>query len=81
MTEQKIKGVYGGEPHRDGEYPAAMVVGYNMFGLESSKVDNIVAEEQNLGTYGILWFKAYRDDGYLLGQMNAAQVALVEYFV
>ena len=80
MPKEKIKGVYGGEPMRQGEYPAAMVVGFNMFGLDSSLVHNIETEEQNLGTYGILWFKAFRADGHMLGKMNAAQVSLVEYF-
>lgn len=81
MAKEKIKGVYGGEPYREGEYPAAMVVGYPMFGQNTdSEVHNIETEEQNLGTYGILWYKAFRKDGHMLGKMNALHVSMVEYF-
>lgn len=80
MTKEKIKGVYGGEPYREGEYPAAMVVGYEMFRADTnSLVHNIEIEEQNLGTYGITWYKAFRADGHMLGKMNALHVAMVEY--
>lgn len=80
MAKERIKGVYGGEPYREGEYPAAMVVGYQMFGAGTdSLVHNIETEEQNLGTYGIQWFKAFRADGFMLGKMNAAHVSMVEF--
>lgn len=81
MPKERIKGVYGGEPMREGEYPAAMVVGYQMFGPNTdSTVHNIETEEQNLGTYGIHWFKAFRADRHMLGKMNALHVSMVEYF-
>lgn len=80
MPKEKIKGVYGGEPYREGEYPAAMVVGYEMFGANTnSLVCAIETEEQNLGTYGITWYKGFRKDGHMLGKMNALHVSLVEY--
>lgn len=74
----KIKQVVGPEPRRDGEYPNQFWVGY-AHGHADNKVARIEYEEQNLGTYGIGWFVAYREDGSIIGKMNAAHVAVVNY--
>lgn len=70
---QRIKQVFGPEPRRDGEYPEQFYVGYG-------EVHRIETEEQNLGTYGITWFVAIREDDSIVGKMNAAHVASIYYF-
>jgi hypothetical protein len=70
--QHKIKRISGAEPRRDGEYPVIYALGFDGVVL-------IEEEQENLGTYGIIWFKAYKDDGTLVGKMNAAYVANVDY--
>ena len=69
---QAIKGISGAEPHREGEYPVAYAIGFD-------DVVRIEEQNENLGTYGITWFVALKEDGSIVGKMNAAHVAHVEY--
>lgn len=68
----RIKHICGAEPNREGEYPEIYIVG-------ASPVRRIEAREQNLGTYGIMWFDVFSDDA-LIASMNASHVASVVYF-
>lgn len=79
MSEQKIKCVQGIEPRRDGEYPECLYVGFAHNHVDN-KVHRIEVEEQNLGTYGIVWYVGYREDGSIIKRMNASHVSSVEYF-
>lgn len=71
MSEQIIKGIWGAEPRREGEFPECHMVG-------SSGVTSIVRREENLGTYGIVWFDVLKD-GAVACSMNAIHVASVQY--
>lgn len=71
-TTQKIKLISGAEPRRDGEYPEVYLVG-------SALVTRIEVREQNMGTYGIMWFDVYGGET-LIASMNAAHVVSVTYF-
>lgn len=66
-----IKGVFGAEPRREGEYPDCYIVGH-------SGVTLIVEREQNLGSYGILWFDVFKGD-HLSVSMNAVHVSNITY--
>jgi len=68
---KKIKGVYGVEPRRDGELPDMYVVGYG-------GITTIAEREQNLGTYGIVWFDVFKGD-VMITSMNAIHVSSVTY--
>lgn len=76
----KIKGIYGVEPQRDQETATAHVVGFHSYAAGGRKfmVDQIVEREQNLGTYGILWFDVY-EEGHAdpVLSMNAMAVSEV----
>lgn len=76
---QKIKMVVGTEPRREGEYPVAFVVGQAPYHM-SQPVYNIVQVDENLGTYGIVWFVAYDKEGNMIGKMNALHTETVQYF-
>jgi hypothetical protein len=72
MSEtKKIIAIACPDPRRDGEYGNGARVGYSL-------VDRIEAREQNLGTYGILWFDVYSGDR-LLESYNAVNVEVVIY--
>lgn len=68
----KIKMVCGPEPRREGELPDAYLVGHG-------SVTSIETNEQNLGTYGIVWFNVFNGET-LIASMNAMHVASVSYF-
>ena len=67
-----IKGIWGDEPRRDGEYPVAHIVGYD-------GVSSITEITQNLGEYGIHWFHVWDKDGNELARMNARYVASIQF--
>lgn len=67
----KIKLINGAEPHREGEYPWAYLVG-------SDGVTEIVEDQENLGTYGITWFVVKSGDA-VIAKMNALHVAHVSF--
>lgn len=68
----KIKLIAGAEPHREGEYAEIYIVGH-------APVTKIEAREQNLGTYGIMWFDVFNGET-IIASMNALHVASVAYF-
>lgn len=68
----KIKGIFGQEPRRDGEYPEGATVGYD-------GVTQIVEHLENMGSYGILWFTVFKGD-HLSKKLNASHVSQVIYF-
>ena len=70
--QKVIKSVVGAEPHRQGEYPTSIVVGYN-------NVVRIEEENENLGTYGITWFVGYDKEDQKVSKMNATFVETVTY--
>lgn len=67
----KIRSICGAEPHRDGEYPWAYVIG-------SDGVTAIHTRRENFGTYAILWFLVMCGDQEI-ASMNALHVAHVGY--
>lgn len=67
----EIKGIWGAEPLREREYPEAYIIGHE-------GITRIERREENLGTYGIVWFDAFKGDT-LAASMNAAFVASVAY--
>lgn len=69
--KNKIEAIFGAEPRREGEIPQTAWVGHG-------GVDRIETREQNLGTYGILWFDVYSGD-QLLESYNAIHIANVVY--
>ena len=71
-TKQAIRGVFGTEPRRDGEYPTVYMVG-------SDGVTRITESTEDLGTYGIHWFHAWKDD-VELARMNAVHIETVAFF-
>lgn len=68
----EIKGIWGAEPLRADECPEAYIVGHG-------DITRIQRREENLGTYGIVWYDAFKGDE-LSASMNAAFVAFVAYF-
>lgn len=80
---RRIKLVAGAEPHREGEYPTTLCRGWAAPGSSREKpgplIDRIEAVEQNLGTYGMVWYVAYSVDGVELLRLNAAHTAEVHY--
>lgn len=78
MATPIIKTVAGTEPHREGEYPFTLTIGYSPW--DSKKpVARIEEELENMGHYGIIWFKAFDEQGNLLGKMNGLHVTYVLY--
>lgn len=82
MTDKKIKAIYGQEPQRDQKQATAHIVDKHSYavGERAFMVEKIVPREQNLGTYGILWFDVY-EVGVAdpIVSMNATAVAEVYY--
>lgn len=80
---KRIRSVVGTEPRRENEYPMQMAIGWAIpTGTTEPpppKIARIVCHEQNFGTYGILWYIAYDEDGSELMRMNALSVAEVYY--
>lgn len=68
---RKIRAVYGQEPMREGEYPDSYSIGV-------SGVTRIECREQNLGTYGILWFDVFIGD-YVAASLNGIHISSVVY--
>ena len=66
-----IRSICGAEPMREGEIPDHFHVGY-------AGITRIEVEEQNLGTYGIMWFVVFKGDEEA-HRMNALHVATVSY--
>lgn len=66
-----IRGIYGDEPRREGEYPIAHVVGFD-------GVTSITEMNENLGEYGIHWFQVWSGDRET-ARMNARYVVQVDF--
>lgn len=76
-----ITAIIGAEPQRYGEYPTIHIVGqksYDPAGGDRFDVTRIECREQNLGTYGLVWFDVY-DGDRLATSMQASAVAEVHY--
>lgn len=71
MADLKINGIWGAEPMREGEFPDCHMVGRN-------GVTHIDRREENLGTYGLVWFDVFADD-VLRWSLNASFVASIRY--
>jgi len=69
---RKIKRVYTADQMASNTEGAGYCVGWK-------GVTEIREVQENLGTYGILWFEAYIGD-VCIGKINALQVLEVEYF-
>jgi hypothetical protein len=70
-AERIITGIWGAEPLREGEYPDSHMVGH-------SDVTRIVRRDENLGTYGIVWFDVFKGED-LAWSCNASFVASIRY--
>lgn len=70
MNDKTIKGIWGIEPRRDGEYPEAYQVG-------ASGVTRIEYVEKNYGTYGIGEFHVYKGDELWVIMMHQAVSSVV----
>lgn len=66
-----IVGIWGAEPMRDQEDPEHHLVG-------RADVTRIERREENLGTYGIVWFDVFKGEA-LAWSMNASFVASIQY--
>lgn len=66
-----IKSISGPEPLREGEYPDSYTVG-------NSGVTRIESREQNLGTYGIIWFDIFSGET-IIASVNGLYVASIVY--
>lgn len=66
-----IRGIYGEEPPREGEYPIAHVVGFD-------GVTSITETDQNLGDYGIHWFHVWAENREV-ARMNARYVVQIDF--
>ena len=71
----RIKLIAGAEPARAGDYPTTYGVGFHS---NKRLITRIERREENLGTYGILWFDIFAGD-VLLASMNAMAVSEVHY--
>lgn len=88
-TSPKIKGVFCPDPPRGDEYGWSAYVGFTFNDLRQGKVSKIERREENLGTYGIVWYDVFcsppdeagfTDTEVLVASFNAAQVTVVTYF-
>jgi hypothetical protein len=77
-SEPRIKLIAGMEPNRDGEWPITFAIGNGFPGPVKHTITRIDRREQNMGTYGILWFDVF-DGDTLLASMNAMAVSEVQY--
>lgn len=66
----KIKGIYG--PVVEGDERVGATVGHN-------QVTQIEMREQDLGSYGIIWFDVFRGDKLWMS-LNGMMTAQVDYF-
>lgn len=75
-----IKALYGMEPLREGEFPTAHIVGSKTHRPDAPPftVTRIERREENLGTYGLVWFDVY-DGDRVACSMQATAVAEVYY--
>jgi hypothetical protein len=78
VVEPRIKLIAGMEPNRDGEWPTTFAIGNGFPGPVKHTITRIDRREQNMGTYGILWFDVFDGDA-LLASMNAMAVSEVQY--
>ena len=69
--------IAGAEPHREGEYPIVYAVG-NSITRGAQPITRIERREENLGTYGVVWFDVFVGDD-LRASMNALLVAEISY--
>jgi hypothetical protein len=71
MSERIILAIFGHEPQREGESQSSAFVGNN-------GVTGIIPREQNLGSYGILWFDVFKGE-HIAKSFNATAVAEIYY--
>lgn len=83
-TSHKIKGVFCPDPQRESEYGWSALVGFNFNDARMGKVTRIERREENLGTYGIVWYDIFctnnEGEEHLVASFNAQQVEVVTYF-
>jgi hypothetical protein len=73
VTEQNIIAICTREPMREGEYPDYIRIG-------NKGVTRIERREENLGSYGIVWFDVFKGQAEVRSaSYNALDVASVEY--
>lgn len=81
MADKAIRAIFGQEPMREGEYPAAFIVGQKAFGPDlpgGRIVTKIVRREDFFGDHAICWFDVYAE-GDLLWSMSARAVAEIHW--
>lgn len=69
---QRIESVWAPDPPRETDYADGASVG-------SDGITRIEYREQNMGSYGIGWYDAYRGD-VAVKSFNALSIAIVCYF-
>lgn len=77
MTK-RIRLIVGMEPGREGEYPSTYSVGTKLRSPAQHTITRIERREENLGTYGIVWFDVFAGD-ILLASMNALATSEICY--
>jgi len=73
--DKPIKGIWGHEPMREGEYPSAFIVGSPCGDFLVTKV---TFREDHYGDHGIGWFDVWSEET-LIGSVNARAVSEVHY--
>ena len=77
MSTPEIKGIYGLEPMREGEWP----VGYTVLETDprtKRMITHIEHEEWNRGDHGVGWFVVY-SAGDVIARMGERAVAEIHY--
>lgn len=83
MSDQSIKGIFGPEPMRDGEYPNGFIVG-SPAGAGRYMVKRIVRRNEYHGDHDVEWFDIFADvDGEetRIASLNHRFIAEVMYVV
>ena len=79
MSTPEIKGVYGVEPQREGEWPT----GYTVLQpdvMTNRVVTHIEHEVENRGDHGVGWFNVFAG-GDMIARMNERAVAEIHYAI
>jgi hypothetical protein len=79
---RRIVAIYGMEPQRADEYPTGHKVGQTSRWADGTvfTVIRIERREENMGTYGLLWFDIFYGDGDRVAcSMQGTAVAEVHY--
>jgi len=75
-THAAIKAIYGHEPMREGEYPAAYQIGSDIGGV--GKISSITQRTDNYGDHGLAWFDVHVGDKIAVS-ISARAVAEIHY--